>query len=291
MDERQRRIARARLLRREGKTYAEIRAVIGPADDQTLAYWLRGIARPPATLRGMAKDELRRECRQLRAAGFTYDEIAARTGASKGSISPWVRDVKMPAAARVRIEERCRAARRNIGPLLHERALARHEQIRSRAAGLLGDVDGRDLFIAGIAIYWSEGSKDKEWRRSGRVTLINSDPTILRIFLAWLDLVGIPEADRSYRLNIHETADVPGNEQWWARELDIPLASFARATIKRHNPTTVRKNSGESYHGCLVVTVARSGELYYSIEGWWRAFASGVEPLSMRHTEAAISPP
>jgi hypothetical protein len=38
-------IGRARLLRRQGKTYNEIRAVIGPCDDETLRSWLRGIPR------------------------------------------------------------------------------------------------------------------------------------------------------------------------------------------------------------------------------------------------------
>src|SRR3954447_15769882 len=89
MNARERRIARARLLRREGKTYAEIRAVIGPVDNETLRGWLLGIPRPPATHRAPRKDELRRECRRLRAQGLTIPEIAAKTGASKGSIRPW----------------------------------------------------------------------------------------------------------------------------------------------------------------------------------------------------------
>jgi hypothetical protein len=67
MTDRERRIARARLLRREGKTYNEIRAVVGPVDDSDLKSWLRGIRRPPETLRARAKDDLRRECRRLRA--------------------------------------------------------------------------------------------------------------------------------------------------------------------------------------------------------------------------------
>jgi hypothetical protein len=45
----QRRIARARLLRRDGKTYAEIRAVVGDVSDDRLKTWLAGIPRPPAT--------------------------------------------------------------------------------------------------------------------------------------------------------------------------------------------------------------------------------------------------
>jgi hypothetical protein len=46
------------------------------------------------------------------------------------------------------------------------------------------------------------------------------------------------------------------------------LARFRKPTLKRHNPKTVRKKVGEDYHGCLVVDVLRSAELYQRIAGW-----------------------
>jgi hypothetical protein len=87
------RIGKARLLRRQGKTYDEIRAVIGWVRDEQLARWLRAIPRPPETRRGKAQDGLRRRCRQLRSSGRTYDEIAEITGASMGSLSLWLGDM------------------------------------------------------------------------------------------------------------------------------------------------------------------------------------------------------
>jgi hypothetical protein len=41
-----------------------------------------------------------------------------------------------------------------------------------------------------------------------------------------------------------------------------------RPTLKRHNPKTVRKAVGESYHGCLRVDVLKGGDLYRKIGGW-----------------------
>ena len=37
--------------------------------------------------------------------------------------------------------------------------------------------------------------------------------------------------------------------------------------MKRHKPVTVRRNTGVDYHGCLVINVPRSRELYWRIEG------------------------
>jgi hypothetical protein len=41
--------------------------------------------------------------------------------------------------------------------------------------------------------------------------------------------------------------------------------------VKRHNPKTVRKNVGDTYHGCLRIDVRRSADLYRRIEGWAEA--------------------
>jgi uncharacterized protein YerC len=87
------RIGQARLLRRQGKTYEEIREVVGWVSEEDIRQWMKGIPRPPGTFRARAKDELREKCRQLRRSGLTYDDIAEITGASKGSLSLWLHDL------------------------------------------------------------------------------------------------------------------------------------------------------------------------------------------------------
>ena len=67
---------------------------------------------------------------------------------------------------------------------------------------------------------------------------------------------------------IHESADIPAAERFWLEVTAADPAQFRRSVVKRHNPKTVRKNVGDDYHGCLVVDVLRSAELYQKIEGW-----------------------
>ena len=70
-----------------------------------------------------------------------------------------------------------------------------------------------------------------------------------------------------YRLRIHESADVAGATGWWAARLGIPAERFQRPTLKRHNPQPGRHNAGDRYRGCLIVTVPRSRELDWRVEG------------------------
>jgi hypothetical protein len=40
----------------------------------------------------------------------------------------------------------------------------------------------------------------------------------------------------------------------------------------------VRKNVGDNYHGCLVVSVVQSADLYRRIEGWWQGIIAQAPP-------------
>jgi hypothetical protein len=173
------RIGQARLLRRQGHTYEEIRAVVGPVSDDRMQQWMKGIPRPHGTWRSAPHTAVQRECRRLRALGLTHPEIAELTGASEGSISVWVRDVGMPAHLRDLWLAKVQRGRAKGAQGRHSVAERVRLERVDEARASIGDVSDRDLFIAGVALYWAEGSKDKPWRRSGQVTLINSDPSVL----------------------------------------------------------------------------------------------------------------
>jgi hypothetical protein len=283
MNERDRRIARARLLRRQGKTYAEIRAALDVAvSDDALKLWLKGIPRPPETRRSCPKLDVKKECRRLRSLGYTYTEIAEATGAAAGSISLWVRDVRAP--------NRERGERRRLGAL---RAAARQrsaQQERKReverivATTSIGPLTDRELFLAGVALYWAEGSKSKPYDRRERVTFINSDPQVIDVFVAWLQLMGIALDECRFRVHIHETADVAAAESFWAERVGVPPEVFQRATLKKHRPLTNRLNVGDAYRGCLVISVLKSAGLYRHVEAWWYGVHSqGNRLLSPEH--------
>jgi hypothetical protein len=279
MTDNQRRIARARLLRRGGKTYAEIRAVIGPVSDDRLQTWLVGIPRPPQTRRSHPLHEERRKARALRAGGATYGEIAAVLHVSKSSLSLWLRDLPVPERVRRRRAEHLRnMTSMGRGGATGAAARARMQVRQQCARQSIDGVAARELFFLGLGLYWAEGAKDKPWRRQGSVRMSNTDPNLLRVYLCWLDLLGIGEEERVYTLQIHESVDAWTQEQWWQRTLGVPAANFRRPVLKRHAPTTRRYNTGADYHGCLMVDVRRATALYDAIAGWWAGLAACFEP-------------
>jgi transcriptional regulator with XRE-family HTH domain len=260
---------RAIALRLAGKSRREIREILRIGSNETLNNALRGVPPPAWTLRPRAKDERHARARELRATGHTYDEIAAELGVSKGSVSLWVRD--QPRPGRLSYAE-CR--KRNAEGVARywatERPVraARQQAVRERAAAQIGALSDREILIAGAIAYWCEGAKNKEHRPQDRVTFINSDPNLILFFMRFLAVAGISRDRLICRVYIHESADVAAAQEFWQTLTELPPQQFRRPVLKRHNPKTVRKNTGENYRGCLVVDVRCSSDLYRQIEGW-----------------------
>jgi transcriptional regulator with XRE-family HTH domain len=260
---------RAIALRRAGRSRREIKQILGVGSNQTLNEALRGEPPPEWTRRPRAKDDLHARARELREQGLDYEEIAGALGVSKSSVSLWVRD--MPRPERLSYEECCkRSAEGSRVYWEAERPVreARREAVRVAAAGQIGVLSKREVIIAGAVAYWCEGAKNKPYRRQDRVVFINSDPGLVKFFLRFLDEAGVAPAQLRFRVQIHETADIAGAERFWRGVTGAEPARFHRATLKRHNPRTVRKNVGADYHGCLIVSVRQGADLYRRIEGW-----------------------
>lgn len=172
---------RAVALRREGLSRRQIRDRLHVDNNDILNRLLEGEPPPEWTKRPNAKDDLRARARELRLEGKTYDQIQLELGCSKGSISLWVRDLPKP-PRRSRADASA-IARRGWEATL-ERREAERQQTKRDAAAEIGTMAERELFMLGVGLYWAEGTKAKPHRLQERVTFTNSDPHMIRVFLA-----------------------------------------------------------------------------------------------------------
>ncbi|MFC9630502.1 hypothetical protein ACFTY8_14680 [Streptomyces mirabilis] len=266
---------RAITLRRAGLSLRQIRDELQVHNKETLQRLVAGEPPPEWTKRPNAKDDLRDRARELRGQGWTYNEIQAELGCSKSSVSLWVRDLPHPEPRCTPEEQR---ARMNAGlaRLRAEQDRAREETKRAAAAAI-GKLTDRELFLVGVGLYWAEGAKDKPYSRREQVLFVNSDPGTISVFLAWLDLLQVERERLRFRVMIHESADVPAAEHFWADHVGTDGSSFNKSTLKKHNPKTVRKNVGDNYRGCLVIYVLQSADLYRRIEGAWYGIVLGAD--------------
>jgi predicted transcriptional regulator len=279
-------------LREEGRTYDEIRDELG-VSKSSLSLWLRAMAHPSGEQRSDISSGVAAAAppdvppdaeiaRQLRADGWLLREIADELGVAMKTVHGWCAGLPVPPRA---VHGRDPESLREGLKAFWDRELQRRDDVRQEEIRLhrekVGSLTERELDLVVATAYWCEGSKSKPWARREKLQFINTDKDLIRLFLGWLARRGVGLDRCRLSVNIHESGDLAAATRFWAAAVGCAQDQFAKPLLKRHNPSTVRKNVGTSYVGCLSIGVRQSRGLYREIEGLWRGIAAGV---SQGHT-------
>lgn len=224
----------------------------------------------------MSKPEEKRRAIELRTRGLSYNEVLQSVPVAKSTLSLWLRSVGLSTPQRQRLTGRKLAAARRGAEKVHRQRLERVRQILTDGeAEVKHRMEAGDwLWAIGTALYWAEGAKPKEWGKAEMVMFANMDPRMVLILREWLlRCCAVSESDISFAVQIHERADIPAAMGFWAERLGLP-AGRLRTYLKKHNPSTRRKNTGKSYYGTMRMVVRRSVMLNRRIAGWIQGLTS-----------------
>ncbi len=214
------------------------------------------------------KIEEKEKAIKLRKEGFSYSEILKKIPIARSTLSLWLRSVGLAKAqfqrtTQKRIEGGLRGAaarRRNRIKITKE--------IKRKARKEVKSINKENLWLIGVALYWAEGSKEKENGKNSGVKFSNSDPKMILLFIKWLkNSFSINSSDLVYELYIHETADIKRAQVYWSNILSISTKKI-RTYLKKSKIKTIRKNTGNNYYGLIRVTVNKSTNLNRMITGW-----------------------
>lgn len=216
----------------------------------------------------MAKTLLREKARKLRSKGKSVKEIAKKLGVAKSTISLWVRDVILTV-------EQLESLRQNsikggergrlLGALVQkQRRLQLIEDSKDKGEKIIHELTERDFLIAGICLYWAEGTK-----KAKNVRFCNADPVLINFMIRWLKVCfGILSDDLALTVSlneIHEPREVKV-KNYWSKETGIPLKQFRKTSFKKVVNKKVYDNY-DSHYGTLAVDVLKPARFYYKIMG------------------------
>jgi len=171
----------------------------------------------------------------LRRLGLTYGEIRKVIPVPKGTLSAWCRDVELSQAQTQAIRERT-PSQKGVPKDSQWRRRIEIDRIRSDAIGSATAQIADPRFVAGVVLYWAEGSK---WRNDFAVA--NTDPAALRLFIKWVREYLDTAADFRLSLHLHEGNDEEAAKIYWRAALNLPTVSFTKTYIKPKG-TGHRKN-------------------------------------------------
>lgn len=214
---------------------------------------------------------------KLRLTGRSYGEINRLLGIPKATLSGWFNKLELSAKAKERIAQR--VYEKSVTAILKHNRIQTHNAqqnaciVRNMAKSEIVSINNRDLFMLGVSLYWAEGYK-RPIMQNGKiktyhpVTLSNSDPELVKIYLGFLRKVcQVPEKRITGEIRVYEHHNEAYLLNFWNRATSIPLNQLR--TIK--NGISISNQRVRPYntlpYGTIQIRV-NSTELYHKIMGW-----------------------
>jgi hypothetical protein len=155
----------------------------------------------------ISKDQEKQKAVSLRREGYSYNEILKIVPVAKSSLSLWLKEVGLSKQQKQRLTEKKLASARRGAESRRNQKIFITEKIKSEAQKEILEISEKELWLIGVALYWAEGSKEKD-RKSGKMCFNNSDHKMVLLFRKWLvEICKIPADELIYSLYIHEKAD------------------------------------------------------------------------------------
>ena len=120
---------------------------------------------------------------------------------------------------------------------------------RKNASKIINDLNFKEKMVALSCLYWGEGNKTE-------LSLINSDPSLLKVFLSCLRELGIKESDLKISLRLFEDIDTNKATDFWLKILHLPNGSITKYDIKKGS------KSGKLKYGMCRIRVKKSDKYF-----------------------------
>lgn len=197
----------------------------------------------------MARILDRQRALDLRKKEMSYSQIKKILGVSKSTLSDWLRDYplskKRISELRGRNEKRIERFRETW----RKKRQVRLDQFYDQAKKEYLPLTKREMFIAGLFLYWGEGSKSTY----DKVCLSNSDPQVIKFTLYWLTkALEVARADIRVYLQLYKDMDQKKITNFWSKELNISKSQFGKPYIKESTRIHI-DHKGFGYGTCNLI--------------------------------------
>lgn len=188
---------------------------------------------------------------KLRTEGYTYSYIAEKTGLAKSTLSHHLAHI--PYTPNTHTLKKATRAQLQSAKTKHAQKQLRITDAHKQAVKEFSKLSKRDIFIAGIALYAGEGSKTQNL-----VRLVNTEPTVIRFFIKWLNQLGVTNNHIMLRVHGYPDMNRIEAESYWLEKTGLHANQLQPMCIDTRGNKD-RKRSGVHQYGTAHVIVKANG--------------------------------
>ena len=171
----------------------------------------------------------------LRKEGLSYSEILRQIPVAKSTLSLWLRSVGLSKQQKQKLTEKKIASMQRGAIAKRNQRIQLSEKIKSESRAEIKSINQKELMLIGAALYWAEGSKEKENNIGQGMIFSNSDPFMIKLFLKWLkEILKVKSNYIIPEIYIHENSKNNIKEviRYWSGMINVPEMEFSRIYFK-----------------------------------------------------------
>jgi len=224
----------------------------------------------------MARFQDKEKALALRKKEMSYSQIKSILGISKSTLSGWLKDYPL---SKERVNELRGKNEKRIERYRETRKCTKDKRLKQfylEEKVKIFPLTKRDFFIAGLFLYWGEGSKTI----SKTVCVSNTDPSVVSFFIDWvINHLNSPKEKIHILLHLYNDMDINKEINFWSKTLNVPKNQFSKPYIKQTSIKSINYK-GMFGHGTCNVRVydARLSE----------KILMGIKAISDKYTNAGL---
>ncbi len=212
----------------------------------------------------MTKINERRRVLALRKKGKTYSEIRRIIRVSKSTLSIWLKSYSLSEKQLLRIKKIKYKAIERFRETMKKKRKKRLANYYKEIKHKLLPFSKKNLFIAGLFLYWGEGNKAS----SHTISINNNDPGVLKFTKYWYSkALDINEKNMKIYLHLYKDMNIIKEIDYWSKQLHIPKSQFIRPYIKESKKSDIdQKGFGHGTCGLVVHNTVIKEKILMGIE-------------------------
>ncbi len=227
----------------------------------------------------MARFKEKNEALRLRALGMSYSQIKQILKIGKGTLSCWLRNYPLSKERISELRDRNEVRIEKFRETMRVKRESRLKQTYKEQKKLILPLNKRELFIAGLFLYWGEGAKS----RPTDITVSNTDPSMIKFFIRWMtECLKVEKTKMSVDLHLYQDMEIEKEVEYWSTTLSLPTNQFIRPYVKQTLLSGINHKGGFGHGTCNIrVSNARLAE----------KVLMGIKVISHKYLKSACNSP
>ncbi|MFA6189909.1 MAG: hypothetical protein WC711_00105 [Candidatus Staskawiczbacteria bacterium] len=219
----------------------------------------------------MAKTLEKNKALTLREKGRSIGEISELLNIPKSTVGVWCRNLKLGKKQIERLAKRQKSGsykgRLKYLENVRRNRIFQTEKLKREGLDDIKSINKRDLFVAGIGMYLSEGATSDS---NEEVSFTNSDYRTVLFMVRWFNEICEVKNDRfiiQIRINKAHKNRVAKVESYWSKIINVSLSQFSKTVLIKSKSKKIYPKDNV-YYGTIRLKIRQGTQLRRKINGW-----------------------